>query len=133
MPKDNSIFIDTSVWIDYFNQKDSHLEQTVDLLLDQARIATSSIILAELIQGARSAREIDSLQSYFEPLTWIPSTDQHWLQAGRLSFELKKTGKTVNLTDCYIAAIAQSRDCQIYTLDKHFTWIAEITGVVLLR
>jgi predicted nucleic acid-binding protein len=26
----------------------------------------------------------------------------------------------VNLTDCYIAVIAQEHHCQIFTLDEHF-------------
>ena len=126
MPKDSPVLIDTSVWIDYFLKRDAHLEKTVDLLLDNDRVVTAAVIMAELVQGAASEREVDQLTGYFRPLYRIQGRDSHWVEAGFLSFRLRKKGKTVNLTDCYISCLASSAPSLVYTRDKHFRWISEI-------
>ena len=54
------------------------------------------------------------------------------MKAGRLSYNLKKKGKTINLIDCYIAIIAQEHGCQIFTLDEHFKEIQKVTDIYLI-
>ncbi|MBI5299448.1 MAG: PIN domain-containing protein [Deltaproteobacteria bacterium] len=133
MPKDNFVLIDTSVWIDYFLRRDSELEQKVDSLLDSAQIAMTAVVQAELIQGSRSEKEVQKLKEYFKPLFWIQGNDTHWLKAGEMSLKLRQTGKTINLTDCYIAVLAQSASASVFSLDKHFVWIAKIGGCSLFE
>lgn len=133
MPKDNLVLIDTSVWIDYFLKKNALLEQTLDLLLDNAQVATAAIIVAELTQGARDKKEIEKIKGHFKPLHWLPGTDRHWEMAGELSLQLRQTGKKINLTDCYIASLAKSASANLFSLDKHFTWIAKIEGCALFQ
>lgn len=128
MPRDNPVFVDTSVWIDYFLRKNIVLEQTLDALLENGQVATAAVIMAELIQGARGAKDTEKLKAYLKPLHWISSGDEHWEEAGKISNKLRQSGKRINLTDCYIAALADSAQSEVYTLDKHFTWIAQIGG-----
>lgn len=128
MPKDNLVLVDTSVWIDYFLQRNSRLEKTMDLLLENSQVATAAIILAELTCGAKTEQEIRKLKEHLRPLQWIQSSDAHWQRAGELSFRLRQKGKTVNLSDCYIASLAHTGQATIFSLDKHFAWIAEIEG-----
>lgn len=133
MPSDKLVFVDTSVWIDYFLQKDIVLSRTMDALLENAQVATAAVILAELIQGARGTKEIEKLKEYFKPLAWVSASDSHWQEAGELSFQLRQSGKKVNLTDCYIASLASSASAGIFTLDKHFGWIASAGRCKLYR
>lgn len=133
MPKDNLVLIDTSIWIDYFLQKNVDLERTVDGLLENAVVAMAAIIQAELIQGARGEKETKKLKEYFKPLYWIQGLDTHWHEAGELSAKLRKSGRTVNLTDCYIASLAKSANASILSLDKHFSWIAKAEGCKILE
>lgn len=131
MPKGNLVLIDTSVWIDYFLGKNNKITEVMDELLSNTRVATAGIILAELAQGARTNHESQAIHSHFQPLHWIASTDSHWETAGQLSWKVRKAGKTVNLTDCYIASLAESAGASVYTLDKHFVWIADVRGCKL--
>lgn len=126
MPSDNLVLIDTSVWIDYLSKKENKLDGTVDQLLENSRIACASLILAELVQGAKTEKETGQIKEFFSPLYWIESNDSHWDKAGEISFRLKKRGKTVSLTDCFIAALAKSDEAKILTHDKDFQSIAEI-------
>ncbi len=72
-------------------------------------------------------------ESNFRPLHWITGTDSHWEAAGHLSQKLRRSGKSVNLTDCYIASLAASDAALVYTLDRHFIWISGANGCKLFQ
>ncbi len=125
--------IDTSVWIAYFqaNAPAGALEK-VDELLSDGDIHVPKIVLAELIQGAHSEKNLGVIREFVEAFTIIAESADTWLEAGRLSFALKKKGKTINLADCYIAILAMEHNCSILTLDKHFKEIQKETGLKIL-
>jgi predicted nucleic acid-binding protein len=127
------VLIDTSVWIAYFqtNAPAGVLEK-VDELLSDGDIYVPKIVLAELIQGAHSEKDLEVIRAFVEAFTIIGETADTWLEAGRLSFALKKKGKTINLGDCYIAILAKEHKCSVLTLDKHFKEIQKETGLKIL-
>lgn len=129
--KDN-VIIDTSVWIDYFQKVNSDFSNQVDKLLTQANIYVPKIIIAELIQGAHSEKEVALIKEFLEAFRIIGEEEETWFKAGSLSYTLKKKGKTVNLTDCYISIIAKEQNCAILTLDKHFKEIEKAGGIELI-
>jgi predicted nucleic acid-binding protein len=114
------ILIDTSVWIEYFRNRSSNISNKVDEALSKKEVFVPKIVIAELIQGAKSEREVSIIRDFLEAFHIIDQKEDTWVKAGELSFNLKKKGKMVNLTDCYIAVIAQEHHCQIFTLDEHF-------------
>jgi len=114
------ILIDTSVWIKYFRDKPAGLSKKVDEILSKHEVYVPKIVIAELIQGAKSEREISVIEDFVEAFNVIDQREDTWIRTGRLSYNLKKKGKTVNLTDCYIAVIAQENDCHIFSFDEHF-------------
>ena len=81
------VLIDTSVWIEYFKGADSALTQAVEALIKSGSVCTAGIILAELLQGARSDREIRVIEDLKESFALIASDREveAWLEAGRLS------------------------------------------------
>lgn len=50
------ILIDTSAWIDYFNEKDTVSKDRVDMALLTGRTIVGDLILAEVLQGVRDDR-----------------------------------------------------------------------------
>jgi predicted nucleic acid-binding protein len=84
------------------------------------------------MQGAKSEKELSVIAEFMDAFTIIDQTDQTWVKAGGLSHELKKKGKNVNLTDCYIAVIAQENNCAVLTLDRHFKDIRTHVGIHLI-
>jgi predicted nucleic acid-binding protein len=127
------VLIDTSVWIAYFqtNAPAGVLEK-VDELLSDGDIYVPKIVLAELIQGAHSEKDLDVIRQFVEAFTIISESADTWLEAGRLSFAIKKKGKTINLADCYIAILAKEHKCSVLTLDVHFKEIQKETGLKIL-
>lgn len=129
--KDSLVVVDTSVWIDYFRGEKTRVIEQVDLLLDKDAIVMPKVVLAELFQGAKEKKEINTLKDYFSPLHHLGESESTWEKAGQLSFDLKKRGHTIHLTDCYIATIAREHDCRVFTFDKHFK-VMEQQGSVRL-
>jgi predicted nucleic acid-binding protein len=72
------------------------------------------------------------IRAFVEAFTIIGESTDTWLEAGSLSFALKKKGKTINLADCYIAILAMEHKCSVLTLDKHFKEIQKETGLKIL-
>ena len=101
-------------------------------MVKSGKICVPRIVLAELIQGAKSEKEISVIGEFMEAFTILDQTDQTWLKAGRLSYELKRKGRNINLTDCYIAVLAQENDCAVLTLDRHFKDIRQHTRLPLV-
>lgn len=127
------VLIDTSVWIAYFQAKaPTGILEKVDELLSDGDIHVPKIVLAELIQGAHSEKNLEVIREFVEAFTIISESADTWLEAGRFSFALKKKGKTINLAACYIAILAKEHKCSILTLDKHFKEIQKETGIKLL-
>lgn len=127
------VLIDTSVWIPYLQGTASdELERAVDELLAGREIIVPKIVLAELIQGARSEKDIAAILEFLEAFTIVDASSKTWFEAGRLSYNLKKKGKTMNLADCYIAITAKENRASVLTLDKHFRELQKEADVVLL-
>ncbi|MBN2265557.1 MAG: PIN domain-containing protein [Candidatus Aminicenantes bacterium] len=126
------VLVDTSVWIDYFRGTSESVAAKLDALLTEAQVCVPGIVAAELIQGAKSDREIRAVEDILEALTVIGHGPGAWVRAGKISRDLKRRGKTVHLVDCYIAVIAAENGCALFTLDEHFRDIREVLPLRLL-
>ena len=62
------IFVDTSVWIDYFNGSISWQTNHLDSLLEDEPIAIGDLILAEVLQGFHSDRDLNHAIQLLSPL-----------------------------------------------------------------
>jgi hypothetical protein len=128
----NRILIDTSVWIEYFRNKSSPIAGKVDRVLDEDEVCVPKIVIAELKQGAKTAREVSIIEDFFDAFHIIDQKEDSWIKAGRLSYSLKNKGKNIHLLDCYIAVIAQEYECKIFTLNRHFTEIQKSVDISLI-
>lgn len=130
--KGDRILIDTSVWIEYFKGSPNQLSEKVDEILTLSDVYVPRVVIAELIQGARSEKEISVIEEFIEAFNIIDQTEDTWLKSGRLSFSMKRKGITVNIIDCYIAVMARENNCKIFSLDEHFRKIKKFLRFELL-
>ena len=128
----DKILIDTSVWIEYFRGKSSSVAQKVDGFLEKDEICVPKIVIAELIQGSKSKKELSIIEDFFDAFHIIDQKEDSWIRAGNLSYRLKKKGKNINLFDCYIAVIAQEYGCTIFSLNRHFKEIQTLLDISLI-
>lgn len=126
----DKILVDTSAWIEFFRKKEPWYS-AISVLMDDKRICCSGIILAELIQGAKSERELEVLRDFRHVFEFLNESTDLWQAAGELSNTLQRKGKSVGLSDCYLAASAKAHKAKILTLDKHFDVIKGAAGIGL--
>lgn len=124
------VLIDTSVWIEFFRQREP-CHGIVTKLIDDDQVVCCGIILAELLQGAKSDKELAVLDDFLQVFTFIPETPELWAAAGKLSGKLRRKGITVGLSDCFIATAAASAKVQVATLDSHFEALGKPAGTTL--
>ena len=125
--KDNRVLIDTSVWIEYFKNKNISLSEKVDETLTFYEVFVPKIVIAELIQGSRSEKEVKVIEEFLGAFNIVDHTEDTWINAGRLSFVMKRKGTTVNLIDCYISMLSIENNCRIFSLDEHFKSIKKFS------
>ena len=126
------ILIDTSVWIEYFRDVSSKVTDKVDKILTEDIVCVPTIVIAELMQGAKSEKELSVIKDFLDAFEIIDQKEDSWIKAGKLSHDLKKSGKTIHLLDCYIAVIAKEFNCKIFTLNRHFREIQKILKIALI-
>lgn len=126
------VLVDTSVWISYFKNADGRLSEKVDDLLSHSVVCVPKVVIAELIQGAKTEKEISVIEGFFEAFTIIDQSEDTWKKAGRLSFDMKRKGITAGVIDCYIAVMGKENDCDVLTLDTHFTDIRRFLKIDLV-
>lgn len=131
--KDNRVLIDTSVWIAYFRGTNRNLGEKTDEIIDSSVVCVPKVVIAELIQGAKTEKEVSLISGFSGTFTIIDQTEDSWIKAGRLSFEMKRKGSTVSLVDCYIAVLAFESKCAVFTLDAHFTTIRKYLKIDLME
>jgi len=124
------VLIDTSAWIDFFRKKGPTFS-AVAKLLEERRICSAGLIVAELMQGVKSEKELSVIREFSSVFDFFPETLQTWEQAGELSFAMRKKGVTIGLSDCYIAILAHDNDVLLLTLDAHFKLIQKEIAISL--
>ena len=128
---DRLVLIDTSIWIDYFRGKEEVCKK-VNELIDSGEICSLGLVMAELIQGAKTEKEIRVIKDMAAVFPRLMETANSWENTGMLSFRLKKAGRHVGLADCYIATIAKENNAIVYTLDEHFKEMQNYIDIVLI-
>jgi predicted nucleic acid-binding protein len=114
------ILADTSVWVKALRREPSAEKRELEMLLNMDSLATTDMVVAEVLQGARSQDDFDRLARRLEGPHYFHTDRAAWQEAGRLSFELKMKGQTTALSDLLIAAVALANDLEVYATDTDF-------------
>ena len=125
------VLIDSSVWIEFFRKSEPY-HGIVNQLVDDEQVVCCGVILAELMQGARTDKELSVLEDFLQVFTFIPESPELWVAAGKLSYKLRRKGITVGLSDCFIAVAAATTKASVATLDSHFNVLCKPAGISLL-
>lgn len=120
------VLVDTSIWIEYFNRDKSVIADSLERLLEENKVVVTGIIITELLQGTKNKNEFDAILENITALPLLESRINTWIEAGRISFNLRRIGLTIPTTDILIASIAIENNCQIFTMDPHFEKIPEV-------
>ena len=119
---EDGVIVDTSVLIAFF-RGDTKIADKVSSLLQDNRVITTGIIIAELLQGMKDMKEEKNISDILAETSPLEITTDLWIKAGKVALSLRRKGINLPLTDVAIAALAIEHDIRILTLDKHFKQI----------
>lgn len=127
------ILIDTSAWIESFKKTgNKSLQQLIIKTLDSSQIATTNIIILELLQGCRDKKEYAEMKMRLESLELLPANGKVWDMAYNAGYNLKKIGITVPTIDLIIASIAKAYDYTLIHHDKHFRLVTKHLDISIM-
>lgn len=124
------ILVDTSVWIDFLQGRDTAHRHTLHRLIEEEEdICLAGIILTEILQGIKDDKEAREIK---EDLLAFPIYDpagiETYIEAANIYRQCMKKGKTVRKTIyCLIAAISIEHGLTLFHNDKDFVSIAQCT------
>ena len=122
---DHKVIADTCIWVEFLRSTSDISNRLRDLISSNA-VASVGIIIAELLQGTRTAKEQEVIIDIFESIEYIDMTREIWMEAGSIAKNLRSQGKTIPLSDIAIACCAKKNGYKIFTIDKHFQAIPDI-------
>ena len=114
------VIADSNIWIQYLRDPNSEAGSTLQALLDTDQVLMTGVVLAEVLQGARTEREYEMLLSSLAALPYQEMNNRTWASAGRIGLRLRIEDGLIPLTDLAIAALAIEYDHKVCTLDGHF-------------
>ncbi len=114
------ILVDTSIWVASLRREASLERQELDALLDRDEVATTDIVVAEVLQGARTEPDFRELADKMDALHFFHADQAVWIKAAELSFELTRRGQTTALSDLVIAVVALENELEVYATDSDF-------------
>jgi predicted nucleic acid-binding protein len=94
--------------------------------LEQESVVVCGPVLAELLAGTPPERR-DDLWLALGSLPWAELDHAGWRRAGEVANDLRRTGRSVPLTDVVIAVACMRAGASLWTLDRDF----EAIGAVL--
>ena len=116
------IFVDSSVWIDYFNGKSTPEVMKLDSLLGVESISTGDLILVEVLQGFRNDKDYKIAKNLLTSLSVFNMLDSNIAIKSADNFRaLRKKGITVRKTvDSIIATFCIQNKLSLLHSDKDF-------------
>lgn len=116
------IFVDSSVWVDYFNGTQSAETDYLDSLLGKEPVGLGDVVLLEVLQGFRSDQDYKTAKDLLTALTVFTLGGQEMAIKSADNFRLlRKKGITVRKTiDVLIATFCISKNLPLLHSDKDF-------------
>jgi len=125
------VLVDTTVWIDFFADRDEpHVATLQELIENEEDIFLCGVILAEVLQGIQSDTEFFKTKEYLGDLIFLPMRQATFLRAAEVYRSLRKKGITIRKpVDCMIASVAIEYDIQLLHNDRDFDHIAKYSSL----
>jgi predicted nucleic acid-binding protein len=125
------ILVDSSVWIDFFNQAPSRAGKELRRMISDAEpLALTGVVVTEILQGlTRGVTQIERYLAMWDMLE--PSGFATYREAASLFRLARSKGLSLTTIDTVVAAIALEHRATLFTLDKDFSRIARITHLPL--
>lgn len=128
------IMVDTSVWVDFFNDVENPQVHYLVKLLQAGRVGTCPVILMEVLQGIRADKACKKTESYLSSLASYSISDQLFIDSAMLYRSARKKGLTIRKSvDCLIAVTAIHHALPLLHKDRDFDAIEKYSKLICVN
>lgn len=133
------LVVDSSVWIDYFNKKNSdqveHLEKLLLLTASISPIIIFPVIVQEVLQGLVNDTSFNIIKENLQGLDFLEyDTYNFAIEAAKLYRSLKRKGVTIKkANDCLVASLCINYNISLFHKDRDFDNIAKHTSLKIYK
>jgi hypothetical protein len=120
------ILVDTTVWIDWFADRDCRGTERLRLAIEQGEdLAVCGVVLTEVLQGIRSGRDFATIRDRLFALIYLPVAVGTHVRAAEIYRGCRKRGVAIRKPiDCIIAATCIEHSAFILHNDRDFDHLA---------
>ncbi|AYM56704.1 type II toxin-antitoxin system VapC family toxin [Agrobacterium fabrum] len=125
------IVVDTSVWIDWFQNKQTPQVATLSDINDLSDVIIGDIILLEILQGERNERRAAAIESRLKVFKLVSMLTPEFAVAAAANYrKLRGLGKTVRKTaDLIIGTYCIEHGHKLLQNDRDFQPMADHLGL----
>ena len=126
------ILVDTSVWVDYLNGKESSLTNILDKALIGGLVSIGDLILLEVLQGIKSEQEYNKTRTALATLEQYEMFGHTMVERSAENFRfLRKKGITIRKTnDVIIATFCIENNFPLLFGDRDFIPFVDHLGLI---
>ncbi len=125
------IAVDTSVWIDYFANRNSEKTELLEQLTGESEIILGDLVLVEVLQGLKTGPQLKLVQAILSPLTIQPLCGPEIAPIAAANYRvLRQNGITIRGTiDVIIATWCIENGAMLLHNDRDFGMMEEVLGL----
>ena len=127
------VLLDTSAWIQYFQESRGVEGDIVEKLIDDGSVCTTGIVVAELLSRVKNKREKEIVKGLMQSVSFLQVSERIWWEAGEYRYAMRQKGFTASLPDAIISAVAVHYDVELFSMDRHFLDIAKFIPLKLFK
>lgn len=126
---------DTSAWVEYLRATGSDVHLRMRALLERDQLATTDVVLMEVLVGATDADHRDRLKRLLLRCDFVASQGpRDYEDAAEISRACRRAGEAVRgLTDCLIASVAIRAQLPVLHMDTDFETISRHTALATTK
>ena len=123
---DDLVLINSSMWIEAWRRTgDAAARECALRWYDEGLAAVCYPVVLELIGGARTPAEVESIRTHFAHLPFLSVSNKVWEAAWEYAFALRRKGLTIPTADVLIATTAAVHEVPLLHRDEHYRLCAE--------
>ena len=129
------VLVDTSVWVDFFQGRETKEVQELESLLSQEKdVFITGIIVQEILTGIKDKKDRIKVRKELGHFILINPTLETHIQAAEIFDACKKKGFTIrSVIDCLIAALAIEFDLTLLEKDKDYSYMPKVVPLKTFR
>jgi predicted nucleic acid-binding protein len=128
------IVVDSSVWIDYFNGKETSQTDWLDSALGKIPVLMGDLILVEVLQGFQNNREFKIARDFLLDMPFMPMAGREIALRSAENYRvLRKQGVTVRKTiDVIIGTFCIQHRLALLHDDRDFDPLVKFLGLKIV-